>query len=769
MNKHAYLAVVALIGLTATAAGAELRGKVLQGGRPAAGAKVWAAAVFVSPPLRLETKADAKGEFRLELKPLESSGNWSVRASLGRQGGEANDAYGTINLPKEGDPDPVVIHLEERGLLRGRVTEADSGKPIAGARLFLDSGEIVATGKDGRYEVGGLKLEDHTLIVVSPGRQRLHVLFDNTLRADAELDIRLPRAAVIRGRILDEQGKPIPGACVDRPASGDGLAMSGWDEVCDAEGRFTYEVPFDRLIYSLWFTAPWHHGVQRELVVIRENEEPTWDFRLRAMSAEEVAAIKAQEETKPPQPPASPRHDLSGHVLLAVNKPLAGVIVRWGTTVEEGLKRETRTDEKGNFTLKDVPDRDGLLVIIPPAQAPQFADAPKGQGKVTVRVEEGQVAGGVVRGWQDRPLAGVLVEPVLNSPDRRLADFVRLTERAAVTDDRGVFQLRGLPAGVRFSFYGQGLQELHQHTLKLGANNNIVDMELSRGAVRGRVYDPEGKPVRDFRIRIQRPRVHAPNEETGGYYVGYESVGVSFTADDGSFIVSDLGAPGALVRVSAIVDGYGQAVVDRALIHPVDDQLLNEGITLRLTRPHALRVRVVAEKDGKPIPNAAVTLIDGQLELDKKFTWGYDELGTRSVRTDKEGWVAFPDLAFDEATVLVQSPGHGRTRLAWRKREKELKVALLPEAIVEGTVTIKLAEFPGIWIRLDSAAGDSYHASVDMMKGGPFRIDQLPAGEYTLTIPDRGGDRPESFSLKTGETRKVQRDIERLTPDGAKP
>src|SRR5205814_2073750 len=72
----------------------------------------------------------------------------------------------------------------------------------------------------GRFEVGGLDRGYHETFIVCPGRVRQRVLFDTTAKADTELDIPLPRAGRVVGRVTDEAGRPVPGANVGRGTSG---------------------------------------------------------------------------------------------------------------------------------------------------------------------------------------------------------------------------------------------------------------------------------------------------------------------------------------------------------------------------------------------------------------------------------------------------------------------------------------------------------------------------------------------------------------------
>src|SRR5262249_5625655 len=145
------------------------------------------------------------------------------------------------------------------------------------------------------------------------------------------------------------------------------------------------------------------------------------------------------------------------------------------------------------------------------------------------------------------------------------------------------------------------------------------------------------------------------------------------------------------------------------------------------------------------------------LHLDRQFGWGYDNrLGLRRP-TDKEGRAAFDKLEFGEATVLVELPGYGRRRFGWRQGEKEFRVRLAPEAIIKGAVKLVRRPLGELWARLTSADGDSYTAQVDGKNGGAFRFDQLPAGDYTLTVQDERKQLHQQVVLKVkaGETREV--------------
>ena len=733
-------------------------------GKPAVDARVWAAAVFVHPSLRQFTTTDANGQFHLELEPLSVPQScWGVHARLADQGGDANDAYGHIDVSASRPTTSAVIRLEPRGELRGQVVAAETNGPIPNVRIFLDGGEVVTTDAQGCYEVGGLRFGDHTMILNSPGRLRKRVLFDTSLRKNARLDVALPEAGRIQGQVVDEEGKPVPGAWVNRPASGEALALNGFDEACDQQGRFVWDgVPFDQLFYGLNAEAPGYSSDGQMNLVVRKGKEPlNLLFHLRREKTPAPAASGAAASVVKPVIATLPLRDLNGVVRSPEGKPIQGALVRWGATDYEETHREARTDAEGRFELPQVPDRAGYVTVIDPKHAPHFLPVAKGETAVEVKLEHGPMVAGVVQTSSGRPLPGVQVVPVMQSPDHTLCNPFWLKERGTTTDAQGRFEIQELPNGlVRFDFMKIGSSELRNQALNLGSRDNVVKM-YSTGAVRGIVVDPQGKPVRNFRIQIQIPRQRTPDTPCGGFDAGYESLGVSFSSDDGAFVVSGLTVD-TFVRVVAIAPGYGQAVEDSHKAVPLNELPPAEELRLQLTESYNIKVYVSEKTDpGKPIADAAVTVITEDPSVDRRFSWGYHNLGGIRAYTQADGWATLADMPADETLVTIERPGYARQRLVWHKRRQDVKVQLEPEAVVTGTVTLKLGQpLSHYSVSLQCSEGDQYSVGIEPSDKGRFRFDQLPAGEYTLSIRDERNELySEKLSLQTGATKELAVDV----------
>jgi hypothetical protein len=125
---------------------------------------------------------------------------------------------------------PQAPAVEPTGRISGRVTAADSGRPVRGARVSLNApsltgGRTVVTDDSGAFDFQQLPEGRYTLsvaktgfVTLSYGQRRpmqpgtpLQLGVNQTLR---DLEMRLPRGSAIGGQISDENGEPMPGIMV---------------------------------------------------------------------------------------------------------------------------------------------------------------------------------------------------------------------------------------------------------------------------------------------------------------------------------------------------------------------------------------------------------------------------------------------------------------------------------------------------------------------------------------------------------------------------
>ena len=107
---------------------------------------------------------------------------------------------------------------------------ADNGRPVKRARVFVNAAELpggrgMLTDDNGVFEITELPAGRYTLtcrrsgfVSLSYGQRRPLQAGTPLQLADGQqlkgIDFRLPRGSVIAGRVLDEDGEPVPGATV---------------------------------------------------------------------------------------------------------------------------------------------------------------------------------------------------------------------------------------------------------------------------------------------------------------------------------------------------------------------------------------------------------------------------------------------------------------------------------------------------------------------------------------------------------------------------
>lgn len=188
-------------------AASTLRGRVIDGDKPVAGARVVAlAGRGVSP----NAVSQEDGSFVLAGVP-----RGEVRFTAFPYEVVKPERFAVTR----GEHDGITIEVEPRGAIVGRVVRGE--RPVPGANLAIsgpndsDLGEVRTDG-DGRFEVRGLRPGPWT-VAASDDRvgafgtgETVHLARGET----KEVTIDLAYAASIAGRVVDQQGKPIAGVAV---------------------------------------------------------------------------------------------------------------------------------------------------------------------------------------------------------------------------------------------------------------------------------------------------------------------------------------------------------------------------------------------------------------------------------------------------------------------------------------------------------------------------------------------------------------------------
>lgn len=139
-------------------------------------------------------------------------------------------------------PPPVTrCALDPLARIEGAVTDEED-MPVAGATLSIrDRGELTATGRDGRFQVGEIGPGHYDLVIAAPGFRIERQTVDIAPGEQRKMNVRLEPGQEVQGLVRDARSqKPIAGASifsVDPPG-----AVSA---TSDAEGAFDFSTADD--------------------------------------------------------------------------------------------------------------------------------------------------------------------------------------------------------------------------------------------------------------------------------------------------------------------------------------------------------------------------------------------------------------------------------------------------------------------------------------------------------------------------------------------
>lgn len=274
---------------------------------------------------------------------------------------------------------------------------------------------------------------------------------------------------------------------------------------------------------------------------------------------------------------------------------------------------------------------------------------------------------------------------------------------------------------------------------------------LAAGVIKGRVVDPNGEPVKDFRVTLEVPYKIGPNDQypSGHYPSGFDinlaRTGISYSSEDGRFAVADQILAGYSHRLTIRSSGYGEAINDDVISVPTNAVDESQEYVFQLKTANNLSVSVLnaASRDKEqPITGAKVTLVSDRPYFDySQFTWGYDQFGFPTKSTNSLGVAEFTKTAYSQGTIAVEAPGYARQRFGWRGNEKSFVVKLAPESVVAVELLLP-NESPLInpYIRIRSYDNEDEAQTIVPSIDGIVTFDQLSKGKYVLTLEDNAGE-----------------------------
>ncbi len=457
-----------------------IAGRATHDGKPVAGMRV----VFSSPMGHRypTTVTDKDGRYRsVHLPP----GLYHVLFEAPE--GLSARAVGPLNLKAGEQFTEADVELTPGGLVQGMLTDAETGQPIVGAKVFAsgpsrpstfgarvrtdDSGEYTLRLAPGDYQVRArvqgawLPWEE-----VQPSQREVTISEGQTLAGVDFTLVKTPRP-VVRGRVLNPDGEPAAG--VRLGILGD-VTLEPADLLryeTDAEGRFQVTLNSPDTSWMLVLAA----DAERDLLGVARMKETMEDIEVEL------------------QPGAY----LEGTVVDPAGDVVPGCLVPVGTSRLDMLAYATTNDE-GSYVVGPLPAGVGLRACAVGTEDRWVReDAREYSERISLKPGEHRVLPPLRLNLETRSLRGVVIDPEMQ-PVRNATVHVSAGGGVTATDAEGAFEVTGLaPRGEVWVLAIHPTEDLFLAAKVDPDEIEQVELILQRlGAASGTVVDAQGRLTR---------------------------------------------------------------------------------------------------------------------------------------------------------------------------------------------------------------------------------------------------------------------------------
>lgn len=408
-----------------------------------------------------ETATDKLGDFKVALTNPESGKFFVV---VTRDGYEELSV--TVERVESKSPPFVGQSLSGGGKLTGRVVDALTSAPVAGARIRVDETfpeRSARSEDDGRFTLTGLEPGEVRLVVEASGygRER-RKLVDPTAAGDL-LTVELRPERVVTLIVVDDVGKPVAGVTIEAL---DARRSDFHTAISDAEGKARLGgLPFDSSALGVRLT----HG-------------------------EHVSDAMYSRKLDLPSDVASSTHTLTmtragrieGRVFDALGKPAHAARVTVGDEESDDSPRAF-VDVDGRFALGGIAPGQAAVVVYLRGAAPELLliDIRPGEtSRLEATLKTGRVVAGVVKLTGGAAPRSAMVE----MGTWRGRQAVRLRAR---TDDDGRFEIADMPLdGFELIADAAGAKPGKVNVPDATAGNSPLEIELATNG-----GGPPGRPA----------------------------------------------------------------------------------------------------------------------------------------------------------------------------------------------------------------------------------------------------------------------------------
>lgn len=298
--------------------------------------------------------------------------------------------------------------------------------------------------------------------------------------------------------------------------------------------------------------------------------------------------------------------------------------------------------------------------------------------------------------------------------------------------------LDGLPDGqLIVSVRADGYTEASKRPLSIAGENTIV--LDPPGAIVGNVLDEQtGRPLAAFNVKLGWPATNRePDAPETPLMPRLLDKGVDFRTADGKFMIPELACRGAYA-VIASAEGYAPSRVEPVIAQPADWD--GWPVAVKLGRGRRVSGTVLDANTGRAIPQAEVFLAISHFPPQERFYMQYIDdpsrstLMTRKLASGADGRFDFQHVpGWGGLTLVVRTSQHAIQVVKEPATDKPIEVRLARGGTIIGTAHA-VAGQGGKKLTVEAQGAGLNLGHLPVAQDGTFRIERLPAGDWTLTL-----------------------------------